>query len=761
MLRAVLVLYGVLLTASLFSQTVNRAEYYFNTDPGTGNATAVPVSAASSLDVSFNVVASGLSTGFHTFNFRVRTSDNKWSHTMSRSFYIITNPVLAPAAQVKSLEYFLDNDPGAGNGINVPVTSSAEINPTILHDVTALAPGFHTINVRVMDNLGRWSHFMQRTFYRFDIASFVASTNVQKAEYFIDSDPGIGQGTPLTIPASPSQDNTFNIDLNGKSLTEGFHQLNVRYQDNLGRWSHAPQRSFYIIPSNALPAANIVEVQYFIDANPDVTPDVSPSGKLPITPTPSIDNNYVIDMTGIASGGHTLYIRAKDDNGFYSNVMNGAFTVTACIPPSPPVAADQIRCSEGTVTLNATGATGTQTYRWYDDPVAGSPLGTNAAFTTPELSSTTSYYVSVYDNTTLCESSREEVEAVIRILPRPVINSGGEIAFCEGNSVFLSAPQGASEYQWSNGQTTQQILVTEAGSYSVQTGDGVCLSAPSQQVVVTLIARPSKPVINVQGEPVVCGGGSVQLSAPDGFSYVWSNGSTQQNITVMQTGVFILFVKDANNCFSAASDPVAITFLTPPCGGGTVNNPPKIDATPLAAQIEGNVIVDLTTLVSDPDNNIDYASLTVVDGVTSRGVPASIDEDYRLVISYAGNPFSGTDRVTVQACDLVSACTQEVIDIDVVGDILVYNGITPNGDGHNDFLLIKYIDAIEGASQNNVRIINRWGDVVFEVTDYNNEDRVFAGLSKNGNELPSGTYFYIIEYRSGRKAETGYLTLLR
>jgi gliding motility-associated-like protein len=61
--------------------------------------------------------------------------------------------------------------------------------------------------------------------------------------------------------------------------------------------------------------------------------------------------------------------------------------------------------------------------------------------------------------------------------------------------------------------------------------------------------------------------------------------------------------------------------------------------------------------------------------------------------------------------------------------------------------------------QNTVSIYNRWGDRVFSVSNYNNVDRAFSGLSDAGNKLPTGTYFYKIEFASGRKPATGYISL--
>jgi gliding motility-associated-like protein len=94
-------------------------------------------------------------------------------------------------------------------------------------------------------------------------------------------------------------------------------------------------------------------------------------------------------------------------------------------------------------------------------------------------------------------------------------------------------------------------------------------------------------------------------------------------------------------------------------------------------------------------------------------------------------------------------------------DIVIYNAISPNGDGKNDSFLIQYIDIIPETQNNRVTIFNRWGDTVFTITGYNNDDRIFRGENSNGKALPTGTYFYKIEYASGRKTETGYLALKR
>ncbi|WP_057940498.1 gliding motility-associated C-terminal domain-containing protein, partial [Algoriphagus resistens] len=73
-------------------------------------------------------------------------------------------------------------------------------------------------------------------------------------------------------------------------------------------------------------------------------------------------------------------------------------------------------------------------------------------------------------------------------------------------------------------------------------------------------------------------------------------------------------------------------------------------------------------------------------------------------------------------------------------------GISPNGDGINEFWAI---DKIEDYPQNKVSVYNRWGDKVFETHNYDNTTNVFDGTANNltqlgASKLPEGTYFFEI-----------------
>jgi hypothetical protein len=96
-------------------------------------------------------------------------------------------------------------------------------------------------------------------------------------------------------------------------------------------------------------------------------------------------------------------------------------------------------------------------------------------------------------------------------------------------------------------------------------------------------------------------------------------------------------------------------------------------------------------------------------------------------------------------------------------EVYPYNLVSSNGDRKNDDFRI---DCITDYPNNNVKIFNRAGVLVYEADGYDNNDVVFTGIGEKGvytigNELPVGTYFYIIDKRDGSKPKTGYLELVK
>jgi gliding motility-associated-like protein len=195
------------------------------------------------------------------------------------------------------------------------------------------------------------------------------------------------------------------------------------------------------------------------------------------------------------------------------------------------------------------------------------------------------------------------------------------------------------------------------------------------------------------------------------------------------------------------------------------NIAPVIVPEPVAADAGANVTINVLPLITDADGNFSPSpsTITIIQQPTS-GASASLvfvsASVVNLLVDYSGATFSGLDQIQIQACDDLGACTTSIIAIQVnaASEIIVYNAFSPNaGDNINSFFNIRHIEVV--SPQNKVTIYNRWGDAVFEISDYNNTTRKFEGLSDNGKELPTGTYFYKIAVTG--KTITGYLSLKR
>ncbi len=424
-----------------------------------------------------------------------------------------------------------------------------------------------------------------------------------------------------------------------------------------------------------------------------------------------------------------------------------------CVTPSSPISINASLCDAGSLTLSVSGGTNGE-YIWYTAATGGTAITdeVDSSYTTPSLSATTSYYVAI--NNGSCESARTKVDAIINTPPsQPTITASGATTFCQGRTVTLSSP-GFSSYLWSDGSTVYPRVVSTSDSLSLRVTDANgCQSIPSNPITITVNPLPAAPTVSstqpiVNGVIVLCteSNETTTLSVPAGFvSYQWSSGSTSSSFTTSQSGSYSATVTDTNGCTSLTS--AAISINSTSCI--------SITSETLTTQIEGTVSISLISLIATL-KTLDVSSIKVVKQPSS-GAVASVDNG-ELTVDYKGVQFSGTDSVTIQVCDVDGNCKTQEFSIDVIGDIKVYNAVSPNGDGKNEFFHLQYIDVIPSKQQNQMSIYNRWGDEVFSVNDYNNHDRVFNGYSNSGNKLPAGTYFYKISF-VGEKPRTGYLEL--
>jgi len=326
-------------------QNIIAAEYFINTDPGAGNGTTIPVTAA--LDI--NNVAATINTSSltpaTTNQLFIRTKNNEgfWSITNAKEFVvIITNdPVYPPSTvapqNVVAAEYFINTDPGAGNGTVIPVAAALDINNIAAAvNTSSLTPATtNQLFLRTKNNEGFWSITNVKEFVVIISndpvypPSPVAPQNVVAAEYFINTDPGAGNGTVIPITAALDINNIA-VAVNTASLTAATtNQLFLRTKNNEGRWSITNVKEFVVLITNdpaypPAPAAsqNIVAAEYFLDTDPGIGSGTAIS----ITPATDINSQaLVVSTIGLSNGQHRLFIRSKSNDGKWSITNNAAF----------------------------------------------------------------------------------------------------------------------------------------------------------------------------------------------------------------------------------------------------------------------------------------------------------------------------------------------------------------------------------------------------------------------------------------------------
>ncbi len=142
-------------------------------------------------------------------------------------------------------------------------------------------------------------------------------------------------------------------------------------------------------------------------------------------------------------------------------------------------------------------------------------------------------------------------------------------------------------------------------------------------------------------------------------------------------------------------------------------------------------------------------------------VNAPMDGQVQLVgngsVVYLPNEFfCGHDYFTYQICNPNGNCSEATVEVYIECPALeIFNGVSPNGDGLNDYFVI---DGIEKYPASHLYIYNRWGHLVYESVGYDND---WDGTWE-GKKLPSNTYMYVIELNDfSFDVLNGYLYIIR
>ncbi|MCL6261716.1 HYR domain-containing protein, partial [Aquiflexum sp. TKW24L] len=313
--------------------TIVAAEYFLDTDPGVGGGKAFPFPPSANPNVQLQVSLQGLPVGFHTLSVRFKDSNDFWSLARTRIFFIESPEVSNPNNTLTGLEYFINTDPGPGNGTKVTITPGIEASLAIPVTLSGLSEGFHTIGVRFQDQIGNWSLVKNRLFFIQNSITNPPLVPITAAEYFIDTDPGPGLGKALAVSSGNNPQVVGNIPTTG--LTPGFHNIGTRFKSQDNNWGLAKSRLFYVGDENLNMPVMVDFVEYFFDES---DPGEGKATSIPLTqPASAISVESLIAVASLPKGSHTITVRIRDNRGMWSRVVSENFIVGDPQFTTPPV----------------------------------------------------------------------------------------------------------------------------------------------------------------------------------------------------------------------------------------------------------------------------------------------------------------------------------------------------------------------------------------------------------------------------------------
>jgi gliding motility-associated-like protein len=441
------------------------------------------------------------------------------------------------------------------------------------------------------------------------------------------------------------------------------------------------------------------------------------------------------DLSGLSGGTYTVTV-----NDFYNCSSTQSYTVNEPSAIVINITTTPADCgfSNGSAVATVSGGTPGYSYLWNTNPPQTSLNANQLA--------AGGYSFTVTDQNGCIASE----SAIITSVGGPIISldsiinskcatlfNDTVVSYTNDGAIYISVT-GATPpytYQWSSGQTTQDISNLLPGNYLVTVRDvNFCLSTMS-----FTITGPAPLVYDISVTDVLCSGqsnGAIDLTVSGGtppYKYFWNKGgnliSQNQDLNNISAGTYVLQLNDDNNCIRGSS--VTVGTQSSPIIIG-VNE--KVDES-----CDGKSDGKLEVSVSGGTTPYTFAWSN---NATTQNITDIAKGNYTLNVTDA----NGCNASQSFIVGVKGACT----------DINIPNSFTPNGDGVNDKWIIRNLDKF---SQNTVEIYNRWGQLIFSTSGYN-DSNAWDG-TYNGEQVSSAVYYYFINLGNGTDLFKGTVTVVR
>ncbi|MCB0791624.1 MAG: gliding motility-associated C-terminal domain-containing protein [Flavobacteriales bacterium] len=309
---------------------------------------------------------------------------------------------------------------------------------------------------------------------------------------------------------------------------------------------------------------------------------------------------------------------------------------------------------------------------------------------------------------------------IVNMLDPGSVDLGPDTMLCPGQTLLLTVIAPGTTITWEDGSNGPDHIVNMTGNYSVTVNVGGCTAGDA--IDVDYVNVPS----GLLGDDLdQCPGDTIVLQLPPtAVNILWSDGSTQQEMTVTEAGTYSV---------QAEWDGCPITDLV----DVTLVDPPHVDLGPDMELCEGE---DLLL-------SVDPALGDIVWSTGSNDAQIHVDRAGTYLIAITGECGSAMDSVHVAL-------------VDCGPYIHVPNAFTPDGDGMNE----AFLPVVDGPLLDYAfDIFDRWGERIFSSTS---PEEGWDGTLA-GSLVPDGVYVWQLRYKAvahdGVKQDRliGHVTLLR
>lgn len=494
---------------------------------------------------------------------------------------------------------------------------------------------------------------------------------------------------------------------------------------------------------------------------------------------------------------NTSYYFAKDSGTYVVEAYNqygcsdkDSIVIKSYPESYPPAISDVSVClgADAVLSYNST-----LPFGWYNAVTDAAPFSTANSLTYTNVTADITVYAA--HNSTICPLNFTEVTIhALQPLSPPVIL--GDTTVCLGQPAELNVnPVFGANYFWIyDGDTVSRT--EELNLFGIDLGDPTLIQLYVKDACtdainsVTIELKQLSPITLVDDADTLCYGENLQVAVtgPGNENFYWTDGTTVWTGDLLQLSYFDLnggnlevFGINADEChsdtlvFDLTLSPdldLGLYSDTAVCLGNSIelhtSNPgityswilpdgstqvsESLFISELVYTNAGLYVIQLINnfnctlddslqlqVLELPEFNLGSDTILCVEDVFALHTP-----NLPFSFTWNGSDISttytpkGTNPITLTASDVKGCLFTDSIVIELADcSGRAGNFMTPNGDGINDFFTIANADLMEG---NCILILNRWGNVVYESSQYRNE---FNGYTNEGKKLNDGVYFYL------------------